>query len=100
MHVAAKPADADHPYGHDKAEFFAAVITGVMIVVAALSILEHAWESWQNPAPIAMPVAGIAVNAAATVLNVLWGVAAAQDRPPAAVAGADSPTGGTSWRTS
>jgi cation diffusion facilitator family transporter len=74
LHVAAKPADANHPYGHDKAEFFAAVIEGVLIVVAALLILERAWESWQNPTPLAMPVPGIAVNAAATVINALWGV--------------------------
>ena len=26
LRLAARPADADHPYGHDKAEFFAAVI--------------------------------------------------------------------------
>jgi cation diffusion facilitator family transporter len=46
----------------------------VLIVVAALLILERAWESWQNPTPLAMPVPGIAVNAAATVINALWGV--------------------------
>ena len=36
LRFAAHPADANHPYGHDKAEFFAAVIEGVLIVVAAL----------------------------------------------------------------
>ena len=41
LRLAARPADADHPYGHDKAEFFAAVIEGVLIVVAALVILQH-----------------------------------------------------------
>src|SRR5262249_8889352 len=40
---AARPADENHPYGHDKAEFFAAVIEGVMIVIAALSIFNEAW---------------------------------------------------------
>ena len=39
LRLAAKPADAEHPYGHDKAEFFAAVIEGVLIVVAALVIM-------------------------------------------------------------
>ncbi len=73
LRVAAKPADANHPYGHDKAEFFAAVIEGVLIVVAALLILERAWESWRNPTPLAMPIPGIAVNVAATVINALWG---------------------------
>ncbi len=44
IHLAAKPADADHPYGHDKAEFFAAVIEGVLIVIAAISIFREAWR--------------------------------------------------------
>src|ERR1700721_1313885 len=38
LHFAARPADANHPYGHDKVEFFAAVIEGVMIVIAAGAI--------------------------------------------------------------
>src|SRR3978361_1660347 len=47
LRFAARPADANHPYGHDKAEFFAAVVEGVLIVVAALSIFQHAWENWK-----------------------------------------------------
>ena len=39
---AAKPADADHPFGHYKAEYFSAVIEGVLIVVAALLIVAEA----------------------------------------------------------
>ena len=45
LRFAARPADANHPYGHDKAEFFAAVIEGVLIVVAALLIFDEAWQS-------------------------------------------------------
>ena len=58
LRFAAIPADANHPYGHDKAEFFAAVIEGVLIVIAALSIFHHAWETWQDPHPITQPIAG------------------------------------------
>ncbi len=72
LRFAAIPADANHPYGHDKAEFFAAVIEGVLIVIAALSIFEHAWETWHDLHPLAMPAAGLALNAVATVLNGLW----------------------------
>lgn len=70
--VAETPADANHPYGHAKAEFFSAVVEGVLIVVAALVILRHAWFTWQAPAPIEAPVRGLALNAAATVLNAVW----------------------------
>ena len=72
LHFAAIPADANHPYGHDKAEFFAAVIEGVLIVIAALSIFEHAWQTWRNPHAIVMPGQGIALNLAATLLNGAW----------------------------
>ena len=72
LRLAAKPADANHPYGHDKAEFFAAVIEGVLIVVAALGIMQHAWQTWSNPAPITAPWQGVVLNAAATVLNFGW----------------------------
>ena len=74
LRLAARPADADHPYGHDKAEFFAAVIEGVLIVVAALVILQHAWHTAQTPGPIDAPLLGIALNAAAGALNLIWGL--------------------------
>jgi cation diffusion facilitator family transporter len=74
LRFAAIPADANHTYGHDKAEFFAAVIEGVLIVIAALSIFLHAWETWQDPRPIVTPAQGLAINAVATVLNGLWAV--------------------------
>ena len=74
LRFAAIPPDANHPYGHDKVEFFAAVIEGVLIVIAALSIFRHAWETWQDPHPILQPVAGLALNALATVLNGAWSV--------------------------
>ena len=72
LRFAAIPPDANHPYGHDKVEFFAAVIEGVLIVIAALSIFRHAWETWQDLHPIAQPFAGLALNAVATVLNGAW----------------------------
>jgi cation diffusion facilitator family transporter len=72
LRLAARPADANHPYGHDKAEFFAAVIEGVLIVLAAVLILDHAWQVYRNPAPFGAPLLGVALNAVATVLNGVW----------------------------
>lgn len=72
LRYAARPADKNHPYGHEKAEMFAAVIEGVLIIVAALSIFEHAWAHWNRPAPLAAPWQGIGINLAATVLNAGW----------------------------
>ncbi|CAM3221722.1 cation diffusion facilitator family transporter [Paracoccus aminovorans] len=72
IRVAAKPADKDHPYGHHKAEFFSAVLEGVMIIVAALLILREAWDGFQNPPVLAAPGAGLLVNVAASALNGWW----------------------------
>ncbi len=72
LYFAAKPADANHPYGHDKAEFFSAVVEGALIVVAALVILRHAWLTWLHPRPLAQPAIGLALNAVATLCNVAW----------------------------
>ncbi len=72
INIAARPADATHPYGHDKAEFFSAVLEGVMIILAALLILREAWHGLLAPAPVAAPVTGIVVSLLATVLNAIW----------------------------
>jgi cation diffusion facilitator family transporter len=74
LRFAARPADANHPYGHDKAEFFAAVIEGVLITVAALLIFDEAWISWRHVRALDAPFQGIALNAVATVINAVWSV--------------------------
>ncbi|MEP4768794.1 MAG: cation diffusion facilitator family transporter [Roseibium sp.] len=69
---AAKPADSKHPYGHDKAEYFAAVLVGVMIVLAAISIFRAAWIGFlQGDSPEFSP-AGIGMNVAAAAINGFW----------------------------
>lgn len=73
LRVSAQPADANHPYGHQKAEYFSAVFEGVLVVVAALSILRAAVIGLLVPEPIVAPVLGLAVNAAATIINAAWG---------------------------
>ncbi len=73
LRVAERPADANHTYGHQKAEFFAAVVEGVLIIVAAGAILQHAWSSWRDPAPLVAPWQGLALNALASVANGVWG---------------------------
>jgi cation diffusion facilitator family transporter len=75
LRFAARPADANHPYGHDKAEFFAAVIEGVLISVAALLIFHEAWTSWMHFRILEAPVQGVALNALATMINAGWSLA-------------------------
>jgi cation diffusion facilitator family transporter len=75
LRVAARPADAEHPYGHHKAEFFSAVIEGALIVVAALMILRDAYFGLLAPKPLDAPAMGLAINFGASVINAIWAFA-------------------------
>lgn len=72
VRISAQPPDADHPYGHHKAEYFSAVLEGVMIIVAAILILREAWSAWTHPVAIEAAWLGLAINVAAGVLNAIW----------------------------
>ncbi len=72
IRVSHKPADQGHPFGHHKAEYFSAVLEGVLIVLAALLILREVWSAWQVPAPMEQPWEGLAVNALAAAINAGW----------------------------
>jgi cation diffusion facilitator family transporter len=50
LHVAARPRDEDHPYGHGKAEYISAGIEGVMIVLAGILIIYKAVQNYFYPA--------------------------------------------------
>jgi cation diffusion facilitator family transporter len=68
----ALPPDANHPYGHHKAEYFSVVLEGVLIVIAAVLIINEAWGAFHNPHVLERPGAGLAVNVAASVINGAW----------------------------
>jgi len=72
IRYAALPADANHPYGHHKAEYFSAVLSGTLILVAAFIILNEAWASWNDPRAPVLTAAGVAVAVLATALNGGW----------------------------
>ncbi|EDQ34139.1 cation diffusion facilitator family transporter [Hoeflea phototrophica DFL-43] len=69
---AQKPADTGHPYGHHKAEYFSAVLEGVLIVVAALLIVHEAIGGLIAPMQIEAPALGLAINGSAAVINGIW----------------------------
>jgi cation diffusion facilitator family transporter len=72
VRLAQRPADAALPYGYHKAEYFSAVIVGVMIIVAAILILREAYFGFINPVMPAAPLEGMAVSVVATLINVVW----------------------------
>ena len=72
IRYAKQPPDADHPFGHYKAEYLSAVLEGVLIVVAALLIMREAIGAISAPKLLDAPVLGLAINGAAGVINGLW----------------------------
>jgi cation diffusion facilitator family transporter len=72
LKISEAPADENHPFGHTKVEYFAAVGEGVLIVVAALFILREAYGSAFNPTPLNMSATGLVLTATASVLNGFW----------------------------
>ena len=69
--LAAKPADRSHHYGHFKAEYFSSGLESVLIVVAALAIIQAAIGRLQQPQPLEQLGIGLALSLAATALNAL-----------------------------
>jgi cation diffusion facilitator family transporter len=67
--VAARPADAEHHFGHGKAEYFASGAEGGMILVAAASIATAALPRLWAPQPLAHVGAGLVMSAVASLVN-------------------------------
>lgn len=72
VRLSALPADANHPYGHSKAEYFSAVLEGALIIVAALLILHEAWGAFLSPRAPDQVGIGLAVSAVASGVNAAW----------------------------
>ncbi|MFG1461456.1 cation diffusion facilitator family transporter [Xanthobacter sp. DSM 24535] len=72
LKISARPADDNHPFGHHKAEYLSAVLEGVLIVVAAGSILREAYFGFLDPRFPEQPLNGMLLNGSATILNAFW----------------------------
>ena len=62
LRVVAKPADAEHNFGHAKAEYFSAVFEGVLIVAAAIAIIVAAVDRLLHPAELESVGLGLAIS--------------------------------------
>ncbi len=67
--IAERPADADHPFGHTKAEYFSSGFEGLLIVGAAVAILWAAAHRLAAPRPLESLGAGLALAVASSLLN-------------------------------
>src|SRR5688572_16431521 len=67
--IVARPADQDHQYGHDKAEYFSSGLEGGLILVAAVAIAWAAIERLLNPRPLEHLGLGLGLSVIASILN-------------------------------
>jgi cation diffusion facilitator family transporter len=66
-----RPADEDHTYGHEKADYLSAGLEGALILLAAVTIAYAAIERLIHPVELNSVGIGLAISAAASVLNLL-----------------------------
>jgi cation diffusion facilitator family transporter len=68
----ARPADANHPYGHHKVEYFSVALEAALITVAAVLIIVESAPVLLAPRALNEPGVGLAVNLLATAINAAW----------------------------
>jgi cation diffusion facilitator family transporter len=69
LKLAERPPDDEHPYGHDKAEYFSSGLEGLLILAAALGIGWTAFRRLLAPVPLDQPAVGLIIVAVATIVN-------------------------------
>lgn len=69
LRAANRPADAEHHYGHGKAEYLSAMVEGFLILAASAAIIATAILRLLDPRPLEDVGIGLAVSVLASVLN-------------------------------
>lgn len=69
VHIAEKPADEDHPYGHKKFESLAIFLLATLLCVVALEVLISAVSRFGNP--VEQSTTGLILMAGVLVINIL-----------------------------
>lgn len=69
--IASRPPDVEHPFGHDKAEYFSSLFEGVLIVIAALGIGYTAINRLYHPRPLESLNVGMLLSVLATLINLV-----------------------------
>jgi len=69
LSIAARPADESHVYGHSKAEYFASLLEGSLILAAAAWIIVTAVNRLLHPQELQDLGIGLVVSAAASLIN-------------------------------
>lgn len=73
LYIAAKPRDANHPYGHGKAEFLSAAVEGVLMMIAGIFIVYEATYHYIYPRELKKLDYGIFLIAVTAIVNYITG---------------------------
>ncbi len=71
--LSARPRDANHPYGHGKAEFLSSAVEGTLISVAGVVIIYEAIHHLIEPTELEKLDVGLVILAVAGAINYLAG---------------------------
>ena len=71
LKLAVKPPDADHPYGHGKAEPLAALCVGLMLVAAAITIMVESIHEILTPHRVPAPYTLVVLAGVLTIKALL-----------------------------
>jgi cation diffusion facilitator family transporter len=66
---AIKPPDSGHTFGYSKAEYFSSALEGLLILVAAISIIITAIPRFTNPQPLEQIGWGLFISIISAVIN-------------------------------
>ncbi len=69
LSLAARPPDANHAYGHGKAEYFSSGVEGGLILIAAVSIAVAAVDRLLHPRPLQQLGLGLTISVVASMVN-------------------------------
>jgi len=69
LKLAEQPPDAEHSYGHSKAEYFASIMEGLFIFIAALAIIVSAVDRIIYPKIIEQAFLGLGISIIASIIN-------------------------------
>ena len=73
LHIAAKPRDIDHPYGHGKAEFVSSAIEGGLIIAAGIMIIYETVLNFVEDSPLQKLDTGLLLIGITAVINFIAG---------------------------
>lgn len=69
LKVAEQPPDEEHKYGHSKAEYFASIMEGLFIFIAAVAIILSAIDRIVHPKIIEQAFLGLGISIIASIIN-------------------------------